>query len=48
LSDWANYSPAKRSGKPEDLGALVFIASPKAEFITGTAITIDGGAVRQY
>jgi 3-oxoacyl-[acyl-carrier protein] reductase len=49
LDDWANYSPVKRFGKPEDLGALVaFIASPRAEFMTGTAVTIDGGAVRQY
>ena len=49
LDDWANYSPVKRFGKPEDLGALVaFIASPRAEFITGTTVTIDGGAVRQY
>jgi len=49
LSDWANYSPAKRFGKPEDLGALVaFLASAKAEFITGTTLTIDGGAVRRY
>ncbi len=49
LSDWADYAPVKRFGKAEDLGALVaFLASPKAEFITGTTITIDGGAVRQY
>ncbi|MBX9670460.1 MAG: SDR family oxidoreductase [Candidatus Obscuribacterales bacterium] len=49
LSDWANYSPVQRFGKPEDLGALVsFLASPRGEFITGTTITIDGGAVRQY
>lgn len=49
LEDWKSYSPAKRFGKPEDLGALVaLLASPRGEFITGTAITIDGGAVRQY
>ena len=49
LSVWANYSPVKRFGKPEDLGALVaFLASPRGEFITGTTLTIDGGAVRQY
>jgi len=49
LSDWAGYAPAKRFGKPEDLGALVaFLASPKGEFITGTTVTIDGGAVRKY
>jgi 3-oxoacyl-[acyl-carrier protein] reductase len=49
LEDWRKYSPVKRFGKPEDLGSLVaFLASPKAEFITGTTVTIDGGAVRQY
>ena len=46
---WKQYSPVKKFGKPEDLGALVtFLASPRAEFITGTAITMDGGAVRQW
>ena len=49
LDDWRKYSPVKRFGKPEDLGSLVaFLVSPKAEFITGTTVTIDGGAVRQY
>lgn len=49
LDDWRKYSPVKRFGKPEDLGALVaFLSSPKAEFITGTTVTIDGGAVRKY
>lgn len=49
LLDWTEYAPAKRFGKPEDLGALVaFLASAKAEFITGTTVTIDGGAVRRY
>jgi len=49
LQDWADYSPMKKFGKPEDLGALVtFLASPRAEFITGTTVTIDGGAVRRW
>ena len=49
LSAWAAYSPVRKFGKPEDLGALVsFLASPRGEFITGTSITMDGGAVRQY
>jgi 3-oxoacyl-[acyl-carrier protein] reductase len=48
LDEWKDYSPMKKYGKPEDLGSLVaFLASPRAEFITGTTITIDGGAVRQ-
>jgi 3-oxoacyl-[acyl-carrier protein] reductase len=49
LLDWQNYSPVRKFGRPEDLGGLVaFLASPRGEFITGTAITMDGGAVRQY
>lgn len=49
LSDWTEYAPVKRFGKPSDLGALVaFLASERAEFITGTSVTIDGGAVRRY
>ena len=49
LQDWADYSPMKKFGKPDDLGALVtFLASPRAEFISGTTITIDGGAVRRW
>jgi 3-oxoacyl-[acyl-carrier protein] reductase len=49
MLDWQNYSPVRKFGKPEDLGAMVaFLASPRGEFITGTCITMDGGAVRQY
>ncbi|MBC7997301.1 MAG: SDR family oxidoreductase [Leptolyngbya sp.] len=49
LNDWAEYAPVKRFGKPDDLGAMVaFLASTKAEFITGTTVTMDGGAVRRY
>jgi 3-oxoacyl-[acyl-carrier protein] reductase len=49
LDDWKNFAPVQQFGKAEDLGALVcFLSSPKAAFITGTAIVIDGGAIRQY
>jgi 3-oxoacyl-[acyl-carrier protein] reductase len=48
VNAWKYSSPVKRFGKPEDLGAMVaFLSSAKAEFITGTAITMDGGACRQ-
>jgi NAD(P)-dependent dehydrogenase (short-subunit alcohol dehydrogenase family) len=34
-----------RYGKVEDIGNIVaFLASPKAQYITGTALTVDGGA----
>ncbi len=37
-------TPAGRWGVPEDLaGIAVFLASPGSDFITGTAIPVDGG-----
>jgi NAD(P)-dependent dehydrogenase (short-subunit alcohol dehydrogenase family) len=36
--------PLHRSGTPEELAAaIVFMASPKATFITGTTLVVDGG-----
>jgi 2-deoxy-D-gluconate 3-dehydrogenase len=37
-------TPAGRWGKPEDhAGIAIFLASPASDFVTGTAIPIDGG-----
>jgi 2-dehydro-3-deoxy-D-gluconate 5-dehydrogenase len=37
-------TPAKRWGVPEDLsGIAVFLASKASDFVTGTAIPVDGG-----
>ena len=39
--------PAGRYGEPKEFGQLAaFIASPKAGYVTGTALRIDGGATR--
>ena len=37
-------TPLKRWGQPEDLaGAVLFLSSPLASFITGTVLVVDGG-----
>jgi 3-oxoacyl-[acyl-carrier protein] reductase len=39
--------PAGRMGEPADVaGLVVFLASPKAGWITGSTFTVDGGIVR--
>jgi gluconate 5-dehydrogenase len=46
--EWVDYLtdriPLKRPGTPHDLdGAVVFLASDAAEYLTGQTILIDGG-----
>jgi 2-dehydro-3-deoxy-D-gluconate 5-dehydrogenase len=37
-------TPAGRWGNPDDLaGAAVFLCSPASDFVTGTALAVDGG-----
>jgi 2-dehydro-3-deoxy-D-gluconate 5-dehydrogenase len=39
-----NRIAQRRWGQPEDLaGAAVFLASPAAEYVTGTTVVVDGG-----
>ncbi|MES3036703.1 MAG: SDR family oxidoreductase [Bdellovibrionota bacterium] len=41
--------PAGRLGEPKELADLAcFLASPKAGYITGQSISIDGGALRSH
>jgi 3-oxoacyl-[acyl-carrier protein] reductase len=49
LDDWKQYSPMGAYGDPDDLGAYAaFLASPRAAFITGASMVLDGGAIRSY
>jgi len=44
---WTDQIPLGRLGKPEELASLVvFLASEKASYITGTVIQVDGGFVK--
>jgi glucose 1-dehydrogenase len=41
--------PLGRLGKPEDVAALVsFLASPDADYITGSTFYVDGGLLWNY
>jgi meso-butanediol dehydrogenase / (S,S)-butanediol dehydrogenase / diacetyl reductase len=45
----AQQHPLRRLGRPEDIaGAVAFLASPDAAFITGTLLTIDGGLTAMF
>lgn len=47
LKEKAKNIPLGRIGKPEELAALVaFLASEQAAYISGTTISVDGGANR--
>jgi len=44
VKNLARMQPIPRAGKPEDIAAMaLFLASDDAEWITGTAMVVDGG-----
>ncbi len=43
-SEWIKQTPLRRLGQPEEVaGAVVFLASNAASYITGTTIHVNGG-----
>ena len=44
LESWARQIPLQRIGQPEDLvGALLYLASPLSDYVTGEIIEVNGG-----
>ena len=44
---WGRQTPLRRIGRPEEFADLVvFLASERASYITGSSIAIDGGLVK--
>jgi 3-oxoacyl-[acyl-carrier protein] reductase len=47
VAGWIGNTPAGRMAEPDEIGAMVgFLCSPEASYVTGQAITVDGGYVK--
>ena len=46
-TQYAEQVPLRRYGQPEEFGAVAaFVTSPVASYMTGSMVTVDGGATR--
>jgi 3-oxoacyl-[acyl-carrier protein] reductase len=47
IAGWIGNTPAGRMAEPGEIGAMVgFLCSPEASYVTGQAVTVDGGYVK--
>ncbi|UCG54319.1 MAG: SDR family oxidoreductase, partial [Dehalococcoidia bacterium] len=47
ITEWETKIPLKRLAQPEEIAHLVvFLASDRASYITGTTIQVDGGYIQ--
>ena len=47
IDEWTDKIPLKRLAQPTEIADLVvFLASEKASYITGTTIQVDGGFIQ--
>ena len=47
MAGWISSTPIGRMAEPDEIGAMVgFLCSPEASYVTGQAITVDGGYVK--
>lgn len=45
-ANWQSSIPMRRLGTPDDIaGAVLFLCSPAATYITGSSLVVDGGAM---